>query len=412
LSEKAKARESRERFVMKHLQLKNLTPHLLTALAPIEEQVRTQLGWQAFDQAIHLLSYGTQDELKPFVSLPKEVASLRKKAVIICSDQVPVWVKVQTKKELFLNSEYKSKEIETVRKNIQKSILSNNENDTAIVVSKPGVGEKVVSGQRQLRTNRNSQDDKVRWTYEARQEVHQYFDPEKVPFGVQGKGAIVFSGTHARLSNIDKRGCWIRDETFRIGEKEVTRLAGQRVGRILASVRELRDGSAEGEALINEFSDVYSQPGATVDTIIQCWIIEEQALRLPVSLALRDCLGATFTSDAVEAKFIGNQLETHIPAKTTSFLQPTDTDFSRQFKALSRKKMDSLRQLEEAIDTDDRKTFTPQFKHIFESLAHAQRELASKDWVLPSLRRNGWLIWRPPLSICFIINRDLLQFDL
>ena len=207
LAEKEKARTSRVNFIMKHLKLRNLAPHLLTPLSPLEEEVRSRLGWQAFDSAVHLLSYGTEDELQPYMALTKEAVELKKKTIIVASDQVPVWVKVQTKKELFVEPEYKPKKIEEVRAAIKDKALDTSAAESGILVSRPAIGEMVNSGQKQLRANRNSQDDKIRWTYEARQEVHQYFDPDKVPFGVQGKGAIVLSGVHARLSNIDKRGC-------------------------------------------------------------------------------------------------------------------------------------------------------------------------------------------------------------
>ena len=186
----------------------------------------------------------------------------------------------------------------------------------------------------------------------------------------------------------------MRDESFKLGNITVNRVAGQRVGRILNAAREVRDSSPEGEELVRQFSDIYSQPGATVDTVIQCWIIEEQAMRMPVSLALRDCLGATFTADAQEMRFVSNQLETSVPAKTTSFLQVTDTYFSRQFKAYCRKKMDEFRRIEEDRPSVSRATFSPKFGHVIECLAFAQQEMASTDWVLPAFRRNWWLIWR------------------
>ena len=37
--------------IMKWLELRNLVPHLMTDLTPIEEQIGAQLSWQNFDYA-------------------------------------------------------------------------------------------------------------------------------------------------------------------------------------------------------------------------------------------------------------------------------------------------------------------------------------------------------------------------
>jgi hypothetical protein len=131
------------------------------------------------------------------------------------------------------------------------------------------------SGLAQLRVQKLAGDEKVRWTYEARQEVHGYFDvANERPQGKVGKGLLVISGTHARLSNISANGTWLRDEKFEHNGRLVVRTAGQKVGRVLEAARAVREKHPE---IVAELDDIMSQPGATVDGVLQSWIIEAQA---------------------------------------------------------------------------------------------------------------------------------------
>ena len=145
--------------------------------------------------------------------------------MILCSDQIPVWVKLSSDKQIYLQREYNPAPIEDIRKSIQNCTHSNEGSD-AIVVSRPLAEELSSSGQRQLRSKKQSGDEKVRWTYEARQEVHNFFDPEAKPIGKQGKGCLILSGTRARLSNISKDGLFIETEQFELGGKLIVRKAG------------------------------------------------------------------------------------------------------------------------------------------------------------------------------------------
>ena len=83
-------------------------------------------------------------------------------------------------------------------------------------------------------------------------------EDEKEIRGVVLPGALVVSGVHARLSNIDEGGRWIESEEFTYMDKEVKRVKGESCGRILESWRKLRSKSPE---LFEEIS-VLSQPAA------------------------------------------------------------------------------------------------------------------------------------------------------
>ena len=125
----------------------------------------------------------------------------------------------------------------------------------------------------------------MRWTYEARQEIQGWFEPNAKPIGRVSPGLLVISGVHARLSNISESGHWVREEKFVFNGKLVHRRAGESAGRILEPARKVRASHPE---LISQLSDVYSQPGATVDTILISWVVEANSAKVPVTFSLRD----------------------------------------------------------------------------------------------------------------------------
>ena len=72
-----------------------------------------------------------------------------------------------------------------------------------------------------------------RITYEARQRLHPvYADESQEVIGSVGKGLLVVPGGWARLSNISESGTWLSDESFKVGEKLITRTRGSSAGRI------------------------------------------------------------------------------------------------------------------------------------------------------------------------------------
>ena len=86
-----------------------------------------------------------------------------------------------------------------------------------------------------------SGEDRYRITYEARQLLHSvYGDESQEIIGSVGKGLLVVPGEWARLSNISESGTWLSDETFKIGEKVITRTQGSSAGRIMLPCRRLR----------------------------------------------------------------------------------------------------------------------------------------------------------------------------
>ena len=157
--------------------------------------------------------------------------------------------------------------------------------------------------------------------------------------GSVGKGLLVVPGQWARLSNISENGTWLKTESFQVGDKTVVRKQGTSVGRILEPYRKLRKSDPE---LMSKL-EVMSQPASNVDSVILTWSIQAQAEQYPCSMWMRDCFSSVFTDSAAEAMALANQLSCLVAEKCTSKLQITDTDFSKQFKALVRSKLTEMR---------------------------------------------------------------------
>ena len=171
--------------------------------------------------------------------------------------------------------------------------------------------------------------DRYRITYEARQFLHSvYADESQEIIGSVGKGLLVVPGEWARLSNISESGTWLSDETFKVGEKVITRSQGNSAGRIMLPYRRLRQSHPELMSKI----EIMQQPAANVDSFILSWSIRSQAAQYPASIWMRDCFSSVFSDSATESMAFANQLSCLVAEKCTSKLQITDTDFAKQFK--------------------------------------------------------------------------------
>ena len=96
----------------------------------------------------------------------------------------------------------------------------------------------------------------------------------------------------------------------------------------MESFRKVRDAKPE----LLQYLEVYSQPAAVVDSIIQKWMLELQAAEFPCSLWVRDMLAATVADQALFAMALSQQMGSFIAGGCTPLLQVTDTDFSFSFK--------------------------------------------------------------------------------
>ena len=241
-----------------------------------------------------------------------------------------------------------------------------------------------------------SGEDRYRITYEARQLLHSvYGDESQEIIGSVGKGLLVVPGEWARLSNISESGTWLSDETFKIGDKVITRTQGSSAGRVMLPYRRLRQNHPELMSKV----DIMQQPAANVDSVILSWSIQAQAAQYPASIWMRDCFSSMFSDSATESMALANQLSCLVAEKCTSKLQITDTDFAKPFKALVRHKLIDLRAQWQTQRKVEHSVWKVGPLEIVTAVVAAQEAMADKnlkdEWVLRAAVRNGILVYRP-----------------
>ncbi|CAE7236277.1 unnamed protein product [Symbiodinium sp. CCMP2592] len=377
---------------------KDLCPNLKTTMSEIDQRVSAELTWQAHDADLRLLAYGNEEELKPLFAKPSEFMAVRKQTFIGMSDQIPVWVKKTSSKELFAEFEHAARpqsEVRSATRNLLADFEAVSEEPGRLsLVAQPQPAELSRTGKKHPTTRKDPDGDRYRLTYEARQGILHYFDESKDPVGVVLPGMVIVAGVHAELSNIDERGLWRTTRTFQYGGQVIQQKAGMSAGRTLYSWRLLRQRRPE---LMSEV-EVYSQPAAMVDSVIMCWCIARAAETYASSYWIRDCLKSAFTEEAGKARFAAHQLQGVVAAKMTSQLQVTDTDFSSLFKKECLKCMDNLRYNGQK-QTEGSTVWKPSSEDMLTAIVTAQRVLSEKNqrdgWVLASCRRNGFLALRP-----------------
>ena len=202
-------------------------------------------------------------------------------------------------------------------------------------------------------------------------------------------------GEWARLSNISESGTWLSDETFKIGDKVITRTQGSSAGRVMLPYRRLRQNHPELMSKV----DIMQQPAANVDSVILSWSIQAQAAQYPASIWMRDCFSSMFSDSATESMALANQLSCLVAEKCTSKLQITDTDFAKQFKALVRHKLIDLRAQWQTQRKVEHSVWKVGPLEIVTAVVAAQEAMAEKnlkdEWVLRAAVRNGILVYRP-----------------
>ena len=82
-------------------------PQRLLTLTSDQERHRYKCTCQHFAWVMHLVDYGSKDQLKQYVSDPEKVISMRRRCVLVFIDQVPWFVKVKSSQQLYHDSETK-----------------------------------------------------------------------------------------------------------------------------------------------------------------------------------------------------------------------------------------------------------------------------------------------------------------
>ena len=349
------AGKNRLKALLKDVGAKNLLPDLKTKLSEAEEQVSAKLTYQSLDHTLHLACFAPLEDLSARVAKPLEFRQNLGGLVVVCSDQIPLWIKAGSERELFADWEHRPLSQQHLRQRLRDHHLASSDQISPsgdvsgpvrplLEAVKPSAKAASGSGQGQKRAFVDADSVRYRVTYEARQALYGLCKdpgPDGQP-ELSGRvlpGLLVVHGTHARLDNIDSSGRFLKDESFEFAGKLVCRKAGSSAGNLL---RGWRDAREQAPHLFTQIC-VMSQPSANVDGIIFAWSQESLAAVAPASVHVRDCFAAAWSSSAAGSLFYAQSLQTIIGPKLTASLQLTDTDFSRAFKSVAREAMDKLR---------------------------------------------------------------------
>ncbi|CAE7473009.1 unnamed protein product [Symbiodinium sp. CCMP2592] len=400
--------KNRLRQLLLDVDAKNLQPDLKTKLSESEEQVSAKLTYQALDRTLWTACFSPLEELGNRVAKPSEFRDHVSDLVVICSDQIPLWIKSGSERELFAAWEHNPLPQQHLRESLKNHHLSSSDQVTGsgdlvpplLQAVKPSAAAGRGSGQRQKRAFLDVDALRYRVTYEARQALHGLCKDPSALTGTVLPGLLVVHGSHARLNNIDSSGRFLRDETFEFSGKVVCRKAGASAGNLLKGWRQARD---KDPSLFRQIS-LMSQPSANVDGIIFAWAQEELAALAPASVHVRDCFAAAWSVSGAESLFYSQSLQTVIGPKLTASLQLTDTDYARSFKSLARSAMDDLRHAGQTalLAAGEKEFWRASHLDMARAVVQAQTKMserqAEKDWIVSGLRRNGLLAYRPDFS--------------
>ncbi len=176
-----------------------LKPQRLLTLTLAEEEHRLYQTWKDFDFRLWNMCFGDLSWLEQHVMDPQSFRDNIKSTVLSWSDQTPFWVKIQTTKQLFA-----SWETSTFGKR----------NPVETLMGRAHQMSTKVEGMTQTRGAEVEGGDKYRITLEVQQDLHH------------GRPLLILIGKHARLSNLDDDGRFIRTEAFEFCGTPVLRKAG------------------------------------------------------------------------------------------------------------------------------------------------------------------------------------------
>ena len=369
--------------LMKFCGVRYLKPQRMLKLSYAEESVRCKITWQIFDLRMWEMAFSAEAMQKHVVQV-EQFRNRIEDAVIVFSDQVPWWGLICRKKQMYMEHEFEGPPRKKQR----------------LADAVPVVGAIVPFTQKRGWDNEEAM--KFRITVELRQIIHRWFaGTEKDPIGSLGDTLIIVGGTHCRLSNISLAGKWIKDEKFYVGKNLKYHKAGNSVGNIMKSWRDLRDQRPD----LFEGISLMQQPAAVVDSVITTWSIMEMAEKYPSILWQRDLSGGGgFSMQAKQAMRLAGQVPAWIAGKMTACLQITDTDFAFRLKAFATEAKLQMRtqlqasSLQAGMESGLRCGAFEILKIITDSVKLLKEATVKENLVLAAGRRNGILAWRPDMK--------------
>ena len=249
-----------------------------------------------------------------------------------------------------------------------------------------------------------TEQDRYRVTFEACQEIHDFFKEGVDPKGAIGKSKLVIPGAHARLSNISDNHRIIEDEAYVYAGKDKVRPAGKKVPQLMKHWVKLRRENPEVRKMLEKV-EVYQQPAGFVDNVIFSWITKEQAKTCVGSVEQRDLFASPLSENGKAVSFLSHQVQTFIAGKMSAALQLTDTHFSFMIKACSRRCKENIKREMRAQAEEDRVKHPVGFKCgpyeilriAFEAHEYMEQKNIAENTVLAGMRQNYMLSYRPNL---------------
>eukprot|EP00438_Fugacium_kawagutii_P001387 Skav209305 [mRNA] locus=scaffold994:205116:208401:- [translate_table: standard] len=259
---------------------RQLVPNLKTTISEVEQEVRACLTWQYHDSQMHRMAAKKDEDMSQLFARPDEAKANMRKAVLGFSDQIPLWVKMGSEKEIFAKHEVRTsgrtqkahrhqiaqdlreqaeakgtsaQTLEDEKKEEPMSSVADERNQQLVEheedefqVSDPK--SQAASGKTHETVQREISD-KYRITFEAHQLVTHWFDESHDPVGHVLPGILIVPGPHASMSNINENDEWIQSESFEYMGQKRHHVAGQKVDekRRLGMMRQREDVAAPSD---------------------------------------------------------------------------------------------------------------------------------------------------------------------
>ena len=399
--------EKKIRAIRKYSKLFVLKPQRLLSLSLSEEARRAQCTWMCKDERLWVCCFGDEQDLSHYVSDAARFIEHREDTVLIYTDQVPFNAKVSSGKQVYAQWESSvAKGDRSAKGNLRGGLMQASQ----VQFSEEDDGLFDVEGMFQTRGSDHCNADKFRITLELMPKVYGWCKGDGVkPVTRLGTTLAVLTGTHARASNISRSKnpadptsdrFWIKDESFVVKGKAVHRKAGEKVGKIMFGLLNLRDFHPECAQWF-EVIDWMQQPAGFCDAVICVWRIEAMAKEDPQSLVQRDLFTGALTLESKEAMRVAQSVPCWIAGKMTAALQLVDTDLAHRIKNFARAIQDSIRRdLRNKAESEN----TPVIlkcgiyeiaKIVFESHVKLSAYCDETEVILHGLRRNCLLSKRP-----------------
>ena len=262
--EKPTNQDKRAKHLTSWMGARAQTPNLVTQLSEVEQ---LSLHGISLISKLGRLAARRMSCIIEMIAQPDKAKKHAHQSVLGFSDQIPLWVKKPSSKEVFAGFELRSsaKKVSVHRQEIREQLVKDATVRSAWpvqdeVVRAEGADEQIAehddpglpfhepsapdAGKTHLTTLREVNVDKYRITFEAQahQLVTGWFsllgDEPCEPIGHVLPGVVIVPGPHASLDNISENDEWIETESFVYMGQMRTHRAGEKVGRTLEPVLE------------------------------------------------------------------------------------------------------------------------------------------------------------------------------